>query len=95
MEFEADDEEHHDDADLDEVHDVAAVLADKAEHVGADKNAGHEVAEDWAETEALGDRHGDDGGDEVDEGMEEKGIHRGSVGRRVRGGGRWGRKRGR
>lgn len=85
----------HDDAELREVHDVFRALADEAEGVRTDEDAGHGIAEDGAEAEAFGDGDGDDRGDQVNEGLGEGGIHRRLGGQRVRGEGRWVRRRGR
>lgn len=75
LEFETDEEEHHDDTELGEVHNVFGALADEAERMGTDEDAGHQVAENGAEPEAFRDRDRDDGGDEVDEGLKEEGVH--------------------
>jgi len=75
LEFETDEEEHHDDTELGEVHDVFGALADESQSVGTYEDAGHQVAENGAEPEAFRDRDRDDGGDEVDEGLKEEGVH--------------------
>ena len=72
--LEADDEQHHDDAELGEVHDAVPLAADEAEQPGSDHDAGDEVAEDSAQAEALGDRREDHRGQEVDEGLREDAI---------------------
>ena len=70
--LESDQEEHHDHAELGEVHHVLSLFPDQAEREGADHHAGDEVSEDRAETEALGDRDRDHRGGEVDEGLPEE-----------------------
>ncbi len=80
LEFETVEEDHHHDAEIGEVHDVTGAVADEVELVGADDHAGNQVAEDGAESEAFGEWHRDDGGDEVDEGVEEERVHLGERG---------------
>jgi len=82
LELEADEKEHHHDAEFGEVHHVAGVFADEAEDMRADEDAREEVAEDRAEAEAFGERHGDDSRDEIDEGVKEDGVHAGEAGGR-------------
>ena len=48
LELESDQEEHHDDAELGDVHDVFAFLPDQAEAERADHHARGEIAEDGA-----------------------------------------------
>jgi hypothetical protein len=71
LQLEADHEQHHHDAELGEVHDVLALAADRAEHVGADQHAGHQVAQHRAQPEPLGDRHAHHRGAQVDERLEQ------------------------
>jgi hypothetical protein len=73
LDLQADEEEHHHDAELGEVEDLVGGPRD-VEVLGADDNAGAEVAEDCAEPEPLGERHTDGGGGEIDDGVEEEGV---------------------
>jgi hypothetical protein len=78
LELEPHHEQHHHDAELGEVHHVLALAADETEAERSDRDAGEQVAEHRAQSEPLGERHGDDGGGEVDEGLEEEAfsVHR-------------------
>ena len=78
LELEPDDEQHHDDAELGEVHHVRALRPDQTETPRPDDDAGEEVSEDGPEPEALGEGHRDDRRGEVDEGLDEEalGAHR-------------------
>ena len=77
LQLEPDEEQHHHDAELGEVHDVRR-FADEAEHARADHDAGDEVAEHGAEAEPREQRRGDDRGGQVDEraGQELLKMHR-------------------
>ena len=75
---------HH--AELGEVHDVLALLADETERERADRDAGQQIAEHRAEPQALGDRHRDDRGGQVDERLVEEvgAVHQASSLHRLR-----------
>ena len=73
LDLQADEEEHHDDAELGEVEDLVGGPRD-VEELGSDEDAGGEVAEDGAESEPLGEGDADGGGSEVDDGVEEDGV---------------------
>jgi hypothetical protein len=83
LELEADDEEHHHDAELGDVQHAGALGggAEEAEPRRADDDAGDEIAEHRAEPEASGEGHGAHGGREVDECLLEEAGAR-AVGRR-------------
>ena len=72
LELEPDDEQHDDDAELGEVHDMGALGSDDAEHGRPDDDAGDEIAEDGAQAEARGDRHREHGGGQVGESAQEE-----------------------
>ena len=69
--LEADEEQHHHDAELGEVQDVLAALGDEAQAERPDDDAGEQVAEHGAQAEPPRDRHGGDGGGEIDEGLQQ------------------------
>ena len=73
LDLQADEEEHHHDAELGEVEDLVGG-AGQIEELGADEDAGREVAQDRAESEPLGERDAEGGGGEVDDGVEEEGV---------------------
>jgi hypothetical protein len=50
-------EQHHDDAELGEVHHVLAFAADQTEAERTDRGTGDQVTEHRAEPQALGQRH--------------------------------------
>ncbi len=72
LELEADDEQHHDDAELGEVHDVLPVSAEQPEAEGSDRDAREQVPEHRAEAPPRGERHGGDRRREVDERLEQE-----------------------
>ena len=72
LQFEADEEQHDDDAEFGEMHHILAFLADEAEERGPDDHARHQIAQHRAEPEAGGDGGGDHGSGEIDEGAEEE-----------------------
>ena len=72
LQFEPDDEEEEDDAELGDVEDRTR-LAEEAEAEGPDDDAGDEIADDRAEADALEDRHGDDARTEQHDRLEEVG----------------------
>ena len=88
LEFEADEEQHDDDAEFGEVHDVRPLAADEAQDGGADDHAGDEIAQHRAQPQPRGERGGDDGGGEIDEGAEEKVLRVHQAAFAVKGGGR-------
>ncbi len=67
--LQADEEKHHDHAELGEVHHPAG-LAHEPERIRPDDHAGDEISEDGAEAEALSQRDGDDRGEQINEGFE-------------------------
>ena len=72
LQFEADEEQHDDNAEFGEVHDMRALLADEAEQRRADDHARHQIAQHRTEPETGCHRSGNDGGGKIDEGAEEK-----------------------
>ena len=75
LQFEPDQEQHHDDAEFGEMQDRAAI-GDETDAVWADQDAGDEIAEHGAEPGQLGRRHHDDGGgDENEDRQEQIGFH--------------------
>jgi len=67
LEFEPDQEEHQDDAELGEVQ-RRLDIADELEAPRADQPTGNQVAQHRAEAAAFGERHADDGRREVNKG---------------------------
>ena len=65
-----DDEQHHDHAELRDVHDIAIRGADQPETKRPDHDAREQIAEDRAEPEPFRERDGDDGREQVDERLE-------------------------
>ena len=76
FEFEADHEQQQHHAEFGEVQDVLD-LADQAQAPRADGDAGQQVAEHGAEAEALGDRHRDHRGGQVDQRVEQQAMFHG------------------
>ena len=81
FQFQADEEQHYDHAELREVGDLLALAADPAETPRADQRAGDQVAEHRAEPEALADDDGDQRRGEVEEGLGERAFegHRSGI----------------
>ena len=80
--FEADQEQHHDDAELGDLADRLGV-GDEAQAIGADDDAGGEIAEDGAEPRPLGQRHQQHGGGQEDEDREQEIAFHGTPARRL------------
>ena len=53
---------------------VLGLGSDDAEH-RADQHPGDQIAQHRAQPEAVGDRHHRDGGQQVDEGLDENAVH--------------------
>ena len=77
-------EQHHHHAELGHVLDALGLLAHQAED-RTDQDAGDQVAQDGAQPQSLGKRHGDGRRSQVDECAEQQGGHAGSFGERARG----------
>ncbi len=75
--LQADDEEHHDHAELGEVHDVLALAAHPSEAPGPDDHAGDQVPEHRPQSQPSGQGYGHDRGGQVDHGLgqERLGAH--------------------
>jgi hypothetical protein len=69
LDLQPDQEQQDDHAELGELHDVG-LLADQRQGERPDHHAGDQVAQHRAQAQALGDRHGDDGGAEIDQGLQ-------------------------
>ena len=64
--FEPDHEQHHDDTDLREMQDIAAAVHETY-GIGSDGSAGQEIPDHRSQAETLGQRHRDDGRQQIDE----------------------------
>jgi hypothetical protein len=84
FELEADQEQQQHHAELGEVQGVFDI-GDELQAVGADQDAGRQVAEHGAHAEAFRERHRDHGGGEVDEGVGQQAVfHRLTLRWRIR-----------
>ena len=81
LQLQTDQEQHHDHAELGEVHDVLPLFADEPEQERADHDPGGEVAQDRAHAQFLRDGHAGHRGGEIDDGLE-KGVGHGLSTRR-------------
>ena len=73
LQLESDQEQHEDHAEFSEMQHVLSALRHETQSEWADGDTGQQVAEDGTEPKALGQRHGDDSGGQVDDGLFEKG----------------------
>ena len=73
LQFEADEEKHHDHAELGEMQEIFGILHETQPRT--DHQPGQQVAQHRPEPEPRGDRHGDHGGSEEDGRLEKKILH--------------------
>ena len=74
LQLQAHQEEHHDHAELGEVHHVLPFLADQAQGEWSDERTGDQIAEHRTQAESFGHGHGDDGGGQIHESLEEEAV---------------------
>jgi len=77
FQLQADQEEHHDDAEFSKVHDAFSLLPDKTETERADEDAGQQVPQHRPHPQALGQRHADQRRGKVDDSLAEYAVGHG------------------
>ena len=75
LQLEPDEEEHHDDAELCEVHHVPAVIADQLQRVRSDRYAGEQIAQHRAEPEPLRQRDRQHRRQQINERLRKWAVH--------------------
>ena len=74
FQLQANQKEHHHDAELGEVHDVFSLAADEAEKEGADQDPADQIPQDRSQAEPFGDGDENDRRRQIDESVLQESV---------------------